>query len=48
MGGVPRETRDALYDFFEELDDGDDGVWAKVIRKMTKLGAKKSLQKLKN
>lgn len=46
MGGVPSKTRSALYDFFEELDDKDDAEWAKVIRKLTKLGAKKSLDRL--
>ena len=47
MGGVPSKTRDALYQLFEEMDDKDDSDWAKAIEKMTKLGPKKSLKRLK-
>lgn len=32
MGGVPDRTRDAFYDFFDNLDDDDDAKWAKVIK----------------
>jgi hypothetical protein len=47
MGGVPSNTRDALYRFFEKMAPEDDLVWAEVIQKMTNLGAKKSLERLK-
>ena len=47
MGGVPCETREALDRFFDEIDDGDDVKWAKVIRKMTRLGVKKTLRRLR-
>lgn len=47
MGGVPDRTRDAFYDFFDNLDDDDDAKWAKVIKRITKLGPRKSLERLK-
>ncbi len=47
MGGVPDESRNALYKLMEKLDAGNDGRWAKVIRKITKLGPKKALRRLK-
>lgn len=47
MGGVPEETRDALYKFFEAIDGADDTQWAKVIKRITKLGHQKSLKRLK-
>jgi hypothetical protein len=46
MGGVPSQTRDALYRFFEKMRDSDDQTWSEVISKMTELGAKKSLERL--
>lgn len=47
MGGVPTHTRDALYRFFDAQNDKDDEEWAAVIDKMTKLGPKESMKRLK-
>jgi hypothetical protein len=47
MGGVPEKTRTALYKFFDQLEESDDAGWAKVIRKMTKLGHKEAAKRLK-
>lgn len=47
MGGVPEKTRTALYKFFGQLEEPDDARWAKVVRKMTKLGHKKATKRLK-
>ncbi len=46
MGGVPSKTRDALYDFFDAQRDEDDEDWAKIIRKITRLGPRKTMKKL--
>ena len=45
MGGWPHKTRDALYDFKSDANEDDSG-WAKVIRKMTKLGLKETTRRL--
>lgn len=47
MGGVPDESREALYKLIEKMDAGNDERWAKVIRKITRLGPKKALRRLK-
>lgn len=47
MGGVPSETRDALYKLFDVQSyrsDASDTQWAKAIRKLTELGPKKALE----
>ncbi len=46
LGGVPCETREALYRFFAVLKPIDDEAWALVIGKMTKLGPEMSLRRL--
>ncbi len=47
MGGVPPQTRAALYRFFERQNSSDDAAWARVIDTMTQLGVVKTLEKLK-
>jgi len=47
MGGVPSETRNALYGFFDKMQSADDKTWARVIREiMTRVGPRESLKRL--
>ena len=46
MGGVPSETRDALYEMLERVNSQNDSIWAKAIGQMTKLGPKKAMERL--
>lgn len=47
MGGVPPKTREALCKFFDVQGYSNDKKWARVIKRITKLGPKKSKKLLR-
>jgi len=46
MGGVPSDTRAALYEMLKRVDIYNDALWAHAIRKLTSLGAIEALKKM--
>ncbi len=47
MGGVQVKTREALFKFLDAQGNRNDKEWAGIIKKITKLGAKKSKKRLR-
>ncbi len=46
MGGVPSNTRSALYRMLERVDDQNDAEYAAVIDKLTELGPQRTLERI--
>lgn len=46
MGGVPSQTRDALYKMLEKVDINTDAQWAEAILALKEIGPKEALARM--